>query len=227
MGRKDNNKLSSATFLVQLGVLRSAVTRGVVTGMSALALSGFAVAANAAVLNLVYDFEASNFVGAAPTPEELPPPVDSIAGRFGFSFEPQSGGPFQYEVAPDFVDFSILGTDYSVSNTAVQIDDGDVNAITFGGAANGGPASIGPSADDFWIVFFIDDFGGLVAPGIIGSAYISHSLDVWRAESAADIQVTSVVPLPAAGWLLLSGIVGLISLSRPGPSFSRTRSSGQ
>ena len=112
-----------------------------------------------AQITLAYDFTATNFVDSS-TGE--PSPIEGVSGSFGVTIEP-SDVFTEYVVAPDFVNLSLLGTDFTVETTGVKIDDGDVISILLGGS-NLGPDSILPSdpITDFWVGAFINDDGSIL-----------------------------------------------------------------
>ena len=110
----------------------------------AVAISIGPMAASADPLSVTYDFTASNFSDGII--DGTPPPVDSVAGSFGFTFEP---GIFNLEIAADFVNLSILGFDYTIDNTVVGIfASGSFAAIIFGGL-NSGSGGTSAFTNDF------------------------------------------------------------------------------
>lgn len=164
-------------------------------------------------ISLAYEFEASNFSDGFF--DGTPPPVESVSGSIGFTFEPSGGAPIVYDVVPDFVDFTILGFEYTTENTLVTINDGDSIAIVIGGA----PAANFTSAftNDFSFAFFISQ-SGEVLPNLIGGfvVRIESSFDGWIAVSPdVTVNLRSLDPIS-----LVDQLIEVVAGVGPGRSFT-------
>jgi hypothetical protein len=163
---------------------------------------------------VAYDFTATNFVDFS-TGE--PAPIEGVSGSFGFTFEP-SDVSTEYVIAPDFVNLSFLGTDFTVENTAVLINDGGVIAIIFGGI-DSGPNGIFPfgSITDFWLVAFINDDGSIFRELFNSFCFSPATSDGFWCAQFPDVIVTQQVLDP--GTLIEQLSIAVIGVG-PGSSLS-------
>jgi hypothetical protein len=176
----------------------------------------FSMTVAAAPTPVAYDFSFSPF--GEGIFNETPAPLEGVSGSFGFTFE-ASSAPTIYEVDPDFVSLSILGTDYPVGNTSVQINDGDRIVITFGDPLNN-TNSASEGTDDFYLYFQISDTGEpftdrLGVMVVCRQATASTATDCWQASANNDSIVLRSVEPDA---LLAQLDTALVDLG-PGTSF--------
>ena len=158
---------------------------------------------NASPFYRAYTFTATGFpVGA---------PVDVVSGEFGFTLDDL--GANIRDQAPSFVDLSINGFAYGVSNTS--FDKNGINII-FGGTLNSNTGIV-VGTDDFYLGFSIDSDGDVVGspPGFsfLGLVYTTSGTSAFFEASTFKV---SAVPLPAALPLFAGGltIIGLLGWRR-------------
>lgn len=171
-----------------------------------MAIPGLAISLSvvAQPISVEYEFTITGFDDGIW--EGTPSPVESVSGSFGFTFEPNTGDA---QIPPDFVNLSILGVDYSTTNTAVLISDGSVNAITFGNPVNGVNV-VSRFSDDFLLVFFVDDGGNVFGPGVHGTFLLSDGTlsDTWLV-SASNVAVTQALDPEVLLQSLVSVVIGV------------------
>lgn len=137
---------------------------------------------------ITYNFTATNFIAH----EGTPLPASSVTGSYtvdGFMVTQ--------------VDLTIGSRSYSAADVALY----DTSLpSTLGGTSNG--SGVGLGTDDFWLEWFVGDpthFKSFVYT-------VAGSQDFYASETGS-ISVAAV-PVPAAAWLMGSGLMGLAGLAR-------------
>ena len=170
------------------------------------------IVASAQSVTAIYDFTVTNLQNTDPS--GAPSPVDAVSGSFGLTFTPSDVNSV-YEIRPDLAELSILNAEYTPSNTLVQVNDGDVIALVFGGE-NLGAAGRSFFTNDFVFVVFIIDSGELYLPEFLTSFVfnIETSSENWFAQGV-DIQISRRTASPAT---LVSQLADDVTGIGPGSS---------
>ena len=182
-------------------MFRRLVGRAVLPIIGAMIIVVGASQANAAPLELRYDFTAQNFFSFFG-----PPPTDSVVGSFTINYDSDLGGGGAANSVPEFTIGSFA---YNSTNTAFNAaPNGSGLTIAFG--------SVVPGFDSFMLQFTVDTVGEpIVGPGALS---YTTSLTGFAMFQTIDVSVIASSPyqaeifpnpIPAALPLLLTSIAGL------------------
>ena len=183
-----------------------------------------AVPVYAATITDNVSFSASGFVLDAGSGT----PISPVSGTFQVTFDPTQSYAESNSITLTSLNGLTLDTplqfDYnSTGSTETLTENGqsvsvDPGEFIVGGSASGGPGVItfGPSTNDFYLQ--ITNF--TTSASMFGLGYTQTAISTENLFSLSGSATTSVsvtlapVPLPAAAWLLLSGMGGLGAFAR-------------
>jgi hypothetical protein len=160
--------------------------------------------ASASPTTRTFDFSASNFIGA----EGSTPPADTVAGSVTISFDPDY----------DYGDLeSGQGVTAGIQMNSLTIPlDSDVSFLYYSASGNLliggsyiGTRFLAKSSNDFLIVFGLTN----PAPTFGTMGYTREGFDDFYITYTGQVTATAV-PVPAAVWLLGSGLLGLVGINK-------------
>ncbi|TGD73454.1 hypothetical protein E4634_10495 [Mangrovimicrobium sediminis] len=185
-------------------------------------LFSLAAPSQAALIDLTYAISASDFLNSNSQPPPAPT-SSSVAGTVTFTIDDSFLSGEQDDIVPlalsgiDITRNDGTVTDYNTGNALVDFSiSAGKGLIVLGGAASSNDFMIGLS-DDFRIVFEVDLTTYEVLTVLEKFVFVTTS-DPFYSAQATDVSLLSVspsvVPLPAAGYLMLSACAALGALQR-------------
>jgi hypothetical protein len=146
--------------------------------------------------------------------------VDSVDGDDGLVNGTISTGRSWFaDPGSTGVRFTFLGTVLPTAFGLVWTDGGGAvtfSAVAADGSSLGSITRSGFPDNSFFGTVFEDRFFGVTSPGGIRSIFVSNSSGGIEIDHVQYGDALLAVPVPAAGWLMLTGIAGLLAFRRRG-----------